>query len=182
MFSKHKQTGGIYLVLHNIRSVYNVGSIFRTADAAGVSRIYLTGYTPVPVDCVGRKRSDFAKVSLGAEETVSWKYLARIGPLLNALKKDGVRLIAVEQDPRSTDYRRPRRAKRVAFVFGNEVTGLQRHVLGRCDQIAEIPMRGAMVRHAHHPCRTGAGKESLNVAVAAGIVLFQYNCTTYPST
>jgi tRNA G18 (ribose-2'-O)-methylase SpoU len=152
----------VFLILHNIRSAHNVGSIFRTADAAAVSRIYLTGCTPAPVDRFGRTRKDFVKVSLGAEKAISWKQVARIGPLLNALKKDGVHRIAVEQDPTSTDYRRARRAKRAAFVFGNEVAGLPRRVLSQCDQIVEIPMRGT--------------KESLNVAVAAGIVLFQHRC------
>src|ERR1700690_1096716 len=89
------------LVLHNIRSVHNVGSIFRTADAAGVSRIILSGYTPAPVDRFGRARKDFSKVSLGTEKTVSWEQTKQLTPALKKLKKEGYKLIAIEQDKKS---------------------------------------------------------------------------------
>src|SRR3989338_784954 len=150
----------VSVILHNIRSVHNVGSIFRTADAVGVSHIYLTGYTPAPVDRFGRKRKNFAKVSLGAEKTVGWESTKDISPLLSRLKKRQAFLVAVEQAPRSIDYRKVPRKRAVALVFGNEVKGLSPAVLKQCDCVAEIPMRGS--------------KESLNVAVAAGIVLFQH--------
>lgn len=149
----------VQLVLHNIRSAYNIGSIFRTADAVGVSKIYLTGFTPAPLDRFSRPRSDIAKAALGAEKAVLWECFSRIGPLLKKLKHEGVRIVAVEQDRRSVDYRRIRSAQNTAFIFGNEVTGLPKTVLTRADTIAEIPMRGS--------------KESLNVSVAAGIVLFR---------
>lgn len=147
------------LILHNIRSAHNVGAIFRTADAVGVSKIYLTGYTPSPVDHFGRARKDIAKASLGAEKTVSWEQVSRIGVLLTALKKEGMLCIAVEQDKKSVDYKTVRPSSRTAFIFGNEVSGLPRTVLNMADVIAEIPMRGE--------------KESLNVSVAAGVALFR---------
>jgi tRNA G18 (ribose-2'-O)-methylase SpoU len=141
----------ISLLLHDIRSVYNVGSIFRTADAFGVARIYLSGYTPTPIDRFGRKRADVAKVALGAEDSVAWRRLE--GSPLEFIKKykikDNVVIIALEQDPRSVDYR---------HVIGNEIGGISRDILDHTDIIAEIPMRGT--------------KESLNVSVAAGVALF----------
>jgi len=155
---KQPRNREILLILHNIRSVHNVASIFRTADCAGVSRIYLTGYTPTPADRFGRARRDFAKVSLGAERTVPWEAWRSALLLLAQLKKEGVKIIAVEQNPRAIDYRVVRARGNCALVFGNEVRGLSETVLRRADTIAEIPLRGA--------------KESLNVAVAAGIVIF----------
>ena len=153
----------VYIILHNIRSVHNVGSIFRTADAVGVSKVYLTGFTPTPVDRFGRTRKDMAKVSLGAEKTVPWEYCKRIDALLERLKKERVWRVAVEQAESSVDYRRVRTKKKTAFLFGNEVTGLSHAVLARVDSIVEIPMRGV--------------KESLNVSVAVGIMLFS-SCTS----
>lgn len=150
---------GIFLILHNIRSIHNVGSIFRTADAAGVTRIYLTGYTPTPIDRFGRTRKDFAKVSLGAERSVPWKARKDIFALLQTLKREKVNIIAAEQNANAVDYRRVKVKTPAALIVGNEVAGLSKAVLKRCDTIAEIPMRGR--------------KESLNVSVAAGIVLFQ---------
>ena len=90
------------LLLHNIRSVHNVGSIFRTADAAGVSEIILSGYTPGPLDHLGHERRDFVKVSLGAESMVNWRRVATITPALKKLKQEGYKIIAIEQDKRST--------------------------------------------------------------------------------
>lgn len=148
----------VYLVLHNIRSVHNVGSIFRTADAAGVAKIYLTGYTPAPLDRFGRKRKNFAKVSLGAEQTVAWESAKSISSLLSRLKKENTFLIAVEQSPHSIHYTKMPRKQNIALLFGNEVHGLSPAMLTQCDCVAEIPMRGR--------------KDSLNVAVAAGIALF----------
>ncbi|MDO8548476.1 MAG: TrmH family RNA methyltransferase [bacterium] len=157
------------LVLHNIRSVHNVGSIFRTADAAGVSNIILSGYTPTPLDRFGRGRKDFSKVSLGAEKTVAWEHVKQIAPALKKLKKEGYKLLAVEQDKKSVslfDYK-PRReavgvptkaSGKLALILGNEVKGLSKSVLKQADVIVEIPMRGK--------------KESLNVSVAAGVALF----------
>ena len=162
----------VYIVLHNVRSVHNVGSIFRTADAAGVSTVYLTGYTPTPIDRFGRSRRDFAKVSLGAERAVPWEYRKNARILLKEMKAQGVYCVAVEQADDAINYRHIRQRKQTAFLLGNEVTGLPEELRTQCDVVAEIPMRGTMVRQAHHPRRTGSGKESLNVTVAAGIVLF----------
>ena len=146
----------IYVVLDNIRSAYNVGSIFRTADGVGVEKIYLCGHTPTPIDRFGRKRKDISKVSLGAD--VKWEYRKDILPLINELKNEAVKVVSVEQDKRSIDYKDIKLKKNVAYIFGNEVNGLDKEVLSQSDLIVEIPMKGK--------------KESLNVAVSVGIVLF----------
>ena len=147
------------IVLDNIRSVHNVGSIFRTADAAGIGMIYLCGYTPQPVDRFGRTRADFAKVSLGAEETIEWKYFKNTTEAQKELKENNFTIIAIEQAENSVDYKKVKVLGKTAFVFGNEPNGISKEVLDKCDIIAEIPTRGE--------------KESLNVSVSAGIALFR---------
>ena len=147
------------VILHNIRSVENVGAMFRTADAAGVNKIYLTGYTPTPLDRFGRKRGDLAKSALGAEEFVVWEYKKTINSLLAKLKKGGFKIIAIEQDEKSIDYKKVKLKNKNVFMVGAEVTGIPKNVLEKCDIIAEIPMRGR--------------KESLNVSVALGVALFR---------
>ena len=147
------------LILHDIRSVENVGAMFRTADAAGINKIYLTGYTPTPLDRFGRKRGDLAKSALGAEEFVLWEQKKSIFPLLTKLKRDGFQIIAIEQDKNSVDYKKVKLKEKNCFLVGTEVTGIPKNILEKCDIIAEIPMRGK--------------KESLNVSVACGIVLFR---------
>ncbi len=147
------------LILPDIRSVENVGAMFRTADAAGIDKIYLTGTSPAPLDRFGRKRKDIAKSALGAEEFVAWEYKKSILPLLTKIKKDGFNIIAIEQDPKSVDYRKVKLKNRNAFIVGTEVTGIPQNILKKCDVIAEIPMRGK--------------KESLNVSVALGVALFR---------
>ena len=147
-----------HVLLHNIRSAHNVGSVFRTADAAGVDKIWLTGYTPRPIDRHGRAQKQLAKTALGAEQTLSWEALARPADVIARLSRDGYTLTAVEQDPDAVSLQKYRRPEHVCFVFGNEVSGLSRQVRSRCDNTLEIPMRGA--------------KESLNIAVTAGIVLY----------
>jgi 23S rRNA (guanosine2251-2'-O)-methyltransferase len=147
------------LILHNVRSVQNVGAMFRTADAAGINKIYLTGYTPTPLDRFGRIRRDLAKSALGAEEFVPWEQKKMIGPLIAKLKRDGFKVIAIEQDEKSIDYKKVKLKNKNAFIVGAEVTGIPKNVLDKCDVIAEIPMRGK--------------KESLNVSVALGIALFR---------
>lgn len=149
----------IYLILHNIRSVYNVGAIFRTADASGVSKIFLTGYTPAPIDRFGRVRKDIAKTALGAEKNIEWKYVKSINLLIQKLKKEKLEIIAVEQDKKATDYKKLKIKKDTAFVFGNEVKGLSKTILEKSDKIAQIKMLGK--------------KESLNVSVALGVFLFR---------
>ncbi|MEK7180093.1 MAG: TrmH family RNA methyltransferase [Patescibacteria group bacterium] len=154
----------ILLILHNIRSIYNVGSIFRTADAAGVSKIFLTGITPSPRDRFGRMRKDFGKVSLGAEKNVLWEHSSDIFSVLETLKKDNIQCIAIEQAPSAVDYKKVVPKKSYVLVFGNEVEGLPTEVLQKCDIIAEIPMNGI--------------KESLNVSVSLGIALFRISENT----
>jgi 23S rRNA (guanosine2251-2'-O)-methyltransferase len=159
-------------LLHNVRSTHNVGSIFRTADSAGVSRVYLTGYTPTPRDRFGRAQKDIAKTALGAEDYVPWEYAKDPHSLIGTLKKEGWRIVGVEQDARANNYRSFKSHVKTLFIFGNEVRGLSQTLRRACDELVEIPMRGAMVRHAHHPRHTRRGKESLNVSVAAGVILF----------
>ena len=150
------------IVLDNIRSLYNVGSIFRTADAVGVEKIYLCGITPEPVDRFGRIRPQLAKVSLGAEKTVAWEYNKSTTNALCDLKKQKYKIFAVELDKRSIPYFKVKIKKsdlaKIAIVFGNEVNGISKNILKKADKILEIPMVGK--------------KESLNVSVSAGIVLF----------
>ena len=148
-----------FLILHNIRSAYNVGAIFRTADAAGVSKIYLVGVTPRPLDKFGRVNSRIAKTALGAEKAVAWEYWKTLAPVLSKLKKEGTHIVALEQAENSVDYRKVKLKSSWALVLGEETKGLPRPVLTKCDIIAEIPMKGE--------------KESLNVSVAAGVALFQ---------
>ncbi|MBI2454324.1 MAG: RNA methyltransferase [Parcubacteria group bacterium] len=143
----------IYLILHNIRSAYNVGSIFRTADAAGVGRIYLGGYTPTP------DTKKVIKTSLGAERSVKWEKCFNTWKLIEKLKSDGMNVVALEQSKTSRDYLKLKPKFPLAIVVGNEVRGLSSHILKRCDSVWHIPMRGQ--------------KESLNVAVASGIFLYK---------
>jgi tRNA G18 (ribose-2'-O)-methylase SpoU len=147
------------LILNDIRSVENVGAMFRTSDAVGIDKIYLVGITPAPVDRFGRKRSDLAKSALGAEEYVPWEQKMGLSGLLKALKRDGFQIIAIEQDEKSVDYKQVKTKNKNAFIVGTEVKGLPKSVLKNCDIIAEIPMQGK--------------KESLNVSVSLGIALFR---------
>jgi 23S rRNA (guanosine2251-2'-O)-methyltransferase len=161
---KTKQGGTMIVILNNIRSSENVGSIFRTADAAGVSKIYLVGYTPAPTDKFGRKNTRLSKAALGAEEFVKWDKLKSLKSASLKVKKKGYKIIGVEQAKNSIYYRKIKTSRLstpvsgLALVFGNEVEGLSKKELELCDLIAEIPMKGK--------------KESLNVAVSAGIILF----------
>lgn len=147
------------LLLPNLRSAHNVGSIFRTAEAAGVTKIYLAGYTPAPVDRFGRVNSTITKTALGAEKTLVWEAVPEILPLINNLKAENYKIIALEQAPNSINYRQIELTDKMLVVVGNEVEGVAPEILAECDQIAEIPLRGS--------------KESLNVSVAVGIFLFQ---------
>lgn len=146
------------VLLHNVRSAHNVGSIFRTADAAGVERIFISGYTPVPVDRFGRVQKKIAKTALGAEKSVPWEHHFPVSRLINDLR-NRYEVVGVEQDSHARDYRTFVVKKPTVFIFGNEVHGLSRALRKKCDTLVEIPMRGT--------------KESLNVSVAAGIILFQ---------
>jgi tRNA G18 (ribose-2'-O)-methylase SpoU len=154
----------ICLLLPDIRSVYNVGAVFRTADAVGISKIYLTGYSPTPVDRFGVARKDFAKCALGSQLTVPWEYVKTPTALITKLKKEGFEIISIEQAENSIDYKKVRPANGISgkalIVFGNEVSGVSKSILTKSDIVAEIPMRGK--------------KESLNISVSAGIVLFRW--------
>ncbi len=162
------------VILQNIRSLWNVGAIFRTADAIGVEKIYLCGITPMPTDRFGKVRSQFAKVALGAERFISWEKCASASRLIVKLKKEGYKILALEQSKKAMPYYdfRAAPASRLTLVLGNEVRGLPHSLLQKCDKIIEIPMRDVMVRQVHHPRHIGRGKESLNVAVAFGIAAF----------
>ncbi|MFT5280777.1 MAG: 23S rRNA (guanosine2251-2'-O)-methyltransferase [Flavobacteriaceae bacterium] len=148
----------IHLVLLDLRSVYNVGSLFRTADAIGVSKIYCVGTTPSPLDRFGRERKDIAKVALGAEKNVSWEYCENEKDLFEKLKEEGFVLWALEQDEKSKDYKEVAPSEKTALVLGNEPEGISKETLSLMDEIVEIPLYGK--------------KESLNVSVAGGIALF----------
>jgi 23S rRNA (guanosine2251-2'-O)-methyltransferase len=158
----------IRLLLDNIRSVHNVGSIFRTAETLGISRIYCAGTTPTPLDRFGRKRKDLAKVALGAEDSISWEHVgddSGIIPieLVKRLKKESFQIIALEQAKNSVDYKdvdvKGSLQEKIMIILGSEVDGVSHRLLELADTIAEIPMKGK--------------KESLNVSVAAGVALFR---------
>ncbi len=146
-----------YVICDNIRSTFNVGAIFRTADAAGITKIYLCGYTPCP------PRYEIEKVALGAEKTVPWEHVPQTWRLLERLKTQGVQIVALENNIElpTIDYRDFVPRFPMALVLGNEVTGLSPALLQRTDAIITLPMRGK--------------KESLNVAVAFGIATYRLN-------
>ncbi len=147
------------LILNDIRSVENVGAMFRTADAGGIEKIYLVGTTPAPIDRFGRKRNDLAKSALGAEEFMVWEQVEDIFSLLEKLKNENFKIIAIEQYEKSVDYKEVKIGEKNAFLMGTEVSGIPKEVLEKCDVIAEIPMLGK--------------KESLNVSVSLGVALFR---------
>jgi len=153
------KTREIILILHDIRSVENVGAIFRTADAIGVSKIIISGYTPAPLDRFGRERGDLKKTALGAEKTIPWEQIKNINTKIKNLKKDGFDIIALEQNSKSLDYKKYKPKEKTAIIIGSEVLGVSEKNLSLCDYILEIPMNGE--------------KESLNVSVATGILLYR---------
>src|SRR3989338_8332560 len=121
------------VILRDIRSLYNVGSIFRTADAAGVEKIYLCGITPEPVDRFGRIRPQLAKVSLGAEKYVAWEKCHSTSRLVDKLKKEGYKILAIEQSKRAISYFELRMSnfelKKAALILGSETKGLASPIL-----------------------------------------------------
>ena len=156
---KKKTIKEIIVILDNIRSTYNVGAIFRSADAAGVNRIYLCGITPTPPNL------KISKVALGAENYITWVKAKITWHLLEKLKQDGYFIIALEQGEKAKNIFKNKFNKKynkIALLFGPEVKGLSNKILKRTDGLLEIPMFGK--------------KESLNVAVAFGIAIYQiYN-------
>lgn len=146
------------LILDSVRSVINVGAIFRTADAIGIDKIFLTGYCPTPLDRFGRFRGDFQKAALGSK--TPWKYEENILDLVKKLKKESFNIISIEQDKKSIDYKEVTLSQKNAVIMGNENFGVNKEVLEISDQIAELPMSGF--------------KNSLNVSVTTGIILYSF--------
>ena len=145
----------VIAILDNVRSLHNVGSIFRTADALCIESVYLCGITATPPN------NEIHKTALGAEDAVDWKYFAETTDAVAHLKKDAYTIVAVEQAEGSlmlTDFVAQKDAK-YALIFGNEVKGVQQQVIDLCDICVEIPQYGT--------------KHSFNVSVSAGIVLWE---------
>ncbi len=147
-------------VLVNIRSAHNTGAMFRSADGAGFSKLFLVGITPTPKDRFGRERRDIAKTALGAQKSIDWKHFGSISEVLSELKRDGFFTVAVEQSKNSKDFEtlRNMRKKKIALFVGSETEGIPEEVLQQVDMVVEIPMRGI--------------KNSLNVACAFSIVAY----------
>jgi len=145
----------VVVILDNIRSMHNVGSVFRTADAFLLEAIYLCGYSPRP------PHRDIHKTALGSTETVDWKYYADASEAVMALRVAGFRIFAIEQVEQSITLQQFKSAEydKLALVFGNEVSGVGEDLLKICDGCIEIPQFGM--------------KHSLNISVAAGIVLWE---------
>ena len=145
----------IIVVLENIRSAYNVGSVFRTSDAFLIESIYITGYSAKP------PHKEIKKTALGAEETVLWKHFKTTKEAIEELKEKNYKVYAVEQAEGSYKLHAAnfRQNERIAVVFGNEVTGVEQYTIDMCDGCIEIPQLGM--------------KHSLNVATAAGVVLWE---------
>ncbi|MFH1012623.1 MAG: RNA methyltransferase [Candidatus Peregrinibacteria bacterium] len=143
----------VAVLAHNIRSMHNIGSIFRTCDGAGVSKLYLTGYTACP------PRKEIEKTALGATESVAWEHHKDPIALIKKLKGEGIQILALERGKKSVDITRFNPKKPLCLLVGNEVDGVEPPLLKLADRIVEIPMRGK--------------KESLNVSVAFGIAIYQ---------
>ena len=141
-----------YVVLNNIRSLYNVGSIFRTADGAGVAKIWLCGITGHPPN------SQISKTALGAEESVEWEYQENFIEVLKQAKQDGYEIVMLEQMAESISYTEYKPKGKVCLVLGNEIEGISDEGVALCDTPIEIEMSGL--------------KNSLNVSVAFGIVAY----------
>jgi tRNA G18 (ribose-2'-O)-methylase SpoU len=150
---KNSSKPDIYLILDNIRSMYNVGAIFRTCDAAGVKKLYLCGITATP------PRKEIEKTALKTIDFVDWEHCESTRELVSKLKSEGVSIIALEQTDKSLDYTEFDYQKPLAIIIGHETEGISQEVLDLCDFSVEIPMRGIA--------------NSLNVATAAGIILYK---------
>ena len=152
---REREPSGLVVVLDNIRSAHNVGSAFRTADAFGIDRILLCGISAVPPS------AEIHKSALGAEDAVPWTHFDDTLEALAALRADGYTLVAVEQTVHSVKLGAFRRdpARKIALVFGNEVSGVQQEAVDACDLSLEIPQYGT--------------KHSLNVSVSVGVVLWE---------
>ena len=149
----------VVVLLHNIRSAHNVGSLFRTSDAIGVSRIVLSGYTPSPLDRFKRPVKEIAKTALGAEQSIPWSVVSTPTATIASYRAQGYTIVGIEQDARAVDYKTYQISGPTLVLVGNEVRGMSSSLCDACDVLVEIPMRGY--------------KESLNVAVSFGIALFR---------
>lgn len=163
----------LILIAHNVRSTHNVGSLFRTAEGLGVNELILSGYTPYPKErndsrlpyMADKIEKQINKTALGAENSLKWQHAEDIFSVITEFKEQGFKVIALEQDKKGhvitdLDYK-----GKVALIVGNEITGLDKDVLGLCDQIIEIPMFGR--------------KESYNVVQAAAMALFYLRLSSF---
>ncbi len=153
---KHSHKIPMVIVLDNVRSMHNVGSIFRTADAFRVAHIYLCGITAQP------PHKEIEKTALGATQSVNWSYHISTEDVVKELSNNDFQIISVEQTRESTflsDYE-PNIKQKTAFIFGNEVMGIEQSIVNLSDKVLEIPQLGT--------------KHSLNIAVSAGIVIWHY--------
>ena len=153
---KNAEKSPIIVVLDNIRSLNNVGSVFRTSDAFRVREIMLCGITGIP------PHREIQKTALGATESVDWKYFETTTEAIKRLKSNGYKVLAVEQvaDSTSLDCFVPEKKENYAFVFGNEINGISPEILPHVDQCIEIPQFGT--------------KHSFNISISAGIILWHY--------
>lgn len=153
-YNRDTMKRNFYLILPNIRSCHNVGAMFRTGDAFGVTKIFLVGYTASP------PKPQIDKVSLGAEKWIPWVKRKDLKRLIISLKKKGVRIVGLEKNETSKDIGLLGvGANDVALIVGNEVDGISDDILDLCDNVVHIPMYGK--------------KESLNVSVAAGVAMYE---------
>lgn len=152
---KVSQKFPVVAVLENIRSAYNVGSVFRTADAFLIESVVITGYTARP------PHKEIAKTALGAQDSVDWQYFENTKLAIEHLKNEGFKVFAVEQAAGSISLENlsEQQFEKLAFIFGNEVNGVEQEIISQCDGCIEIPQFGM--------------KHSLNISVAAGIVLWE---------
>lgn len=157
----------IVLIVHNVRSCYNVGSLLRTADGLGVDKVYLTGYTPYPATVADQRiphliqkiDRQIHKTALGAERSVAWEYNPDIAKVIEQLKASGSAIVALEQTATSVPLQTFQPPENVALIVGREVEGIEPTVLALVDEAIEIPMKGQ--------------KESFNVAAAAAMALYR---------
>jgi tRNA G18 (ribose-2'-O)-methylase SpoU len=162
----------IILIAHNLRSIHNVGSLLRTAEGLGITKVILSGYTPHPAYVNDRRLPHEAakltkqihKTALGAEETQAWAYHHEILPILAKLKREGYTIAALEQTDDSKELPSYHPPEKLAIVLGREVEGVEPDVLGACDIALEIPMYGS--------------KESYNVVQAAAMALYHCRFTS----
>lgn len=156
---KSSEKSPLIIIADNVRSMHNVGSIFRTSDAFLVEKIYLCGITPTP------PHREIQKTALGATESVDWQYAENTLDVVNQLKKEGWTILALEQTTNSVmlDELKLEKGEKIAIVLGNEVEGVNQEVINLCNKAVEIPQFGT--------------KHSFNVSVSCGIMLWQvYLC------